>query len=252
MGVAASGGALGPAPYARADGSAVPGAPSAVPVPPPVLPPGAVVPSAEELARRELVKRLWAKLNAIRAEMALEFAWSDVRELHPMDPGVGELNARLRELGASGEELAEHVLACAAAEAKSLVPPSVRWLTGAVFGMPQWRRYTGMRLADAAAPPGHRSAKHGPPPERAAADAALARERQAAADRVAREKRAADEESKADRPLTDDDRAAIRALAARVTKNPVAAAEAERSRAEAAFLDGDEVPDGELTEEESE
>lgn len=251
MGVAASGGSSGPAPYARPDGSAEYAAPSAVPVPPPVLPLGTVVPSAEELARRELVKRLWAKLNAIRAQMALEFSWSDVRELHPMDPGVSELNARLRELGASGEELAEHVLACAAAEAKSSVPPSVRWLTGAVFGMPQWRRYTGMRLADAAAPPGVRSTGRAPAPERAAAEAALARERQAAADRTAREKRAADEKTKTDPPLTDEDRAAIRSLAARVTKNPDAAAAAERSRAEAAFL-GDDVPDGELTEEESE
>lgn len=218
-GLVASGDATEPAPRARGSGT----------VPPPVLPPGAVVPDPEYALRQAAVMRVWDRLNAIRADMALEFAWRDVRPLHLMDPGVGELNARLRELGASGEEAAIHVLACAAAEAKSSVPPTVRWLAGSLFGAAQWRRYSAMRVADAALPP--RSTKHGAPaPERAAAAAALARERQTAADREAREKRIADEESKTDAPLTDEDRLALRELAASVVKNPDAAANGERSR----------------------
>jgi hypothetical protein len=186
---------------------------------------GLVTPDPAAVARLELGNRAWAKLNAIRAEMAAEFAWRDVRPLHPMDPGRVELNERLRESGASGEESVFHVLAVAAAEARASSPPSVRWLTGSLFGAAQWRRCMGMRVADAAHGTGYgtargsgvRSAKPTPAPERAGAAAALERERREAADREHRDLEAADS-----RNLTDADRAELAELAAKLGVPPVA------------------------------
>lgn len=166
----------------------------------------------DRAARIKITNAVWAKLNAIRAQMALEFDLRDVRGLHPMDPGVAELNARLSESGASGEESAFHVLRVAEAEARAESPPSVRWLTGSLFGPQQWRRLLGSTVADAVR---GRGAKRGAPAaEYAGAAAALARERAAAS---ARARIVATEEPPfVPDEISDDDRAELEALAAKL------------------------------------
>lgn len=109
----------------------------------PVYPPD----TPEARARRRIAERIWNELNSARSRIAAEFDWSDVRGVHPMDPGVRELNARLSESGASGEQLARHVLAVAEAEARR--SRSVRYLSGQLFEPRWWRRAVAMRLEDA-------------------------------------------------------------------------------------------------------
>lgn len=184
----------------------------AAPTPPPAAPPGLWVqqPSTdpEQVHRRELGDQAWDRLNALRAQIATERSWRDVRPLHPMDPGRTELASRLRELNASREELAaqlDHVFAVAEAEARA--KDTVRWLTGSMFEPARWSHALGMRVADAVRV---RSTGTGKAPAReyAGAREALDRERREAAARAAAEPPPPDDE-----PLTDDDREAIRELA---------------------------------------
>ncbi len=102
-------------------------------------------------ASGEARKRLWQKLNETRQAIASELG-VEARPLHFQDPGERELGCRLRESESVdvGEANAEHVLAIAAAEARTT--KSVQWLTGAVFGDRSWRRALGMTVDDAKRP----------------------------------------------------------------------------------------------------
>jgi hypothetical protein len=108
----------------------------------------AIRPTDLDLERRRRVgDKGWDRLNAMRAQIAAEEGWEDVRPLHPMDPGRTALATRLRESGGTGEKDLDHVLAVAEAEAKT--KRTVEYLNGSIFDPIPWRKKLGMRITDA-------------------------------------------------------------------------------------------------------
>jgi len=103
--------------------------------------------SAELTARRRLGDEGWDRLNAIRAQMAADFKWDDVRPLHPQDPGRTELALRLRESGDEAAANLDHVLTVTEAEGRA--KGTTMYLTGGMFGLERWRNALGMRVEDA-------------------------------------------------------------------------------------------------------
>lgn len=90
----------------------------------------------------------WAmhELDAIRSRVATRFGWTDVRPLHPQDPGRGHLQERIAENLAEAEANVRHVLAVA--EADAIANETVEFLTGKIFEYESWRKKLGMRLGD--------------------------------------------------------------------------------------------------------
>jgi len=79
--------------------------------------------------------------------MAVDFGWTDVRPLHPQDPGRTELAHRLRESGDEAEANLDHVLSVTEAEGRA--KGTTMYLTGGMFGAERWRNALGMRREDA-------------------------------------------------------------------------------------------------------
>lgn len=102
--------------------------------------------SPELIARRQLGTAAWDRLNALRDRLAKQFGWTDVRPLHPQDPGRTELAARLRESGPEAEANLDHAFAIAEAEAIAKATPE--YLSGAMFSPESWRKKLAMRVDD--------------------------------------------------------------------------------------------------------
>jgi hypothetical protein len=104
--------------------------------------------------RQEIRAAIWSELGRARAEVAAEFGIA-AQPLMAFDPGENALAMRLlRARDAAELELvasqARHAIAILAAEARAASPPTVEWMTGAVFESDRsWRRAVGMTLADA-------------------------------------------------------------------------------------------------------
>lgn len=94
--------------------------------------------------RDELRNRGWKRLNEMRKQVGGDSA----KDLHPFDPGQGELAERLAECGEdrAASDL-DHVLSMLLEEAQA--KKSVEHLTGASFQPKPWRRLLGMQPGDA-------------------------------------------------------------------------------------------------------
>lgn len=112
---------------------------------------------------------LWAELAMARATVAAELGLPIAdHALMAFDPGEKALGARLAEARDMAElELiagqARKAIAIITAEARAASPPTIQWITGAMFENDRvWRHALGKSLQDAARP---RSAPRAAQPE---------------------------------------------------------------------------------------
>lgn len=113
-------------------------------------PPTSQTPAIAAAIRKGMADAAWDRLNNLRTELAQKNGWKDVRLLHPFDPGVRELDARLVESGSSAEADLEHVMRVIETEARA--KNTVEYLCGSAFEARNWRKKLALRVADAERP----------------------------------------------------------------------------------------------------